>query len=335
MSHAPGTGMPLPSRPSPGVKQGIRTGCDRGIRRGLHGYWWIVKILVPVSLAVALLDWTGWLYALDPVFSPVMALMNLPPQAALPLLSALFGSFYAAVGMMVVIPFTGPQLTLMAVFISIAHMLIMEGLIQHKSGIHIALISAIRLLTAGVAVYLVSLFFPGTAAPVVMPESIGQHLPLAEALLGWTMSTLRLMLRILLIIVQVMMLLETLRELGLTDRIGTAFRPVMVLLGLSPNVASMWVTGAFFGIVYGAAVIVDEANSGRFAQDELQRLHISLGISHSMVEDPALFLALGVGLQWSVIPRLLASALVVHAYRLTQWLKARGKARAVPQGQPL
>jgi hypothetical protein len=335
MSHAPGTDATNSSHPSPGFKAGVRTGFDRGVRRGLHGFLWIVKILVPVSLAVALLDWTGWLYVLDPLFSPVMALMNLPPQAALPLLSALFTSFYAAVGMMVVIPFTNAQFILMAVFISIAHMIIVEGLIQHKAGIHIALISTIRLLTAGLAVYVVSQFFPGTETPVVMPESIGQHLPLADALLAWTLSTLRLLLKVMLIIIPVMIVLESMKELGLTDRIGAAFRPVMVLLGLSPNVATMWVTGAFFGIIYGSAVIVEEANSGRFSRDELERLHISLGISHSMVEDPALFLALGVGLQWSVIPRLLSSALVVQSYRLVQAVKARGKARTVPQEQGL
>ncbi len=335
MSHSPQPGPDTMHHEPRGLRDGVKLGVRRGVQRGFHGFLWIAKILVPVSLAVALLDWTGWLYALDPIFSPVMALINLPPQAALPLLSALFSSFYAAVGMMLVIPFTSAQFILMTIFISIAHMVVLEGLIQHKAGIHIAVITAIRLVAAGLAVYLVSQFFPDTATPVVMPVELGQRLLLSEALLEWTVTTLQMLLKIIVIIIPVMILLETMRELGLTDRIATAFRPFMVLLGLTPNVASMWVTGAFFGIVYGSAVIVDEANSGRFTPDELQRLHISLGISHSMVEDPALFLALGVGLQWSVIPRLLASALAVHTYRIILALRARAKERTVPQQQPL
>ncbi len=323
MSHPPGPGRAVTSSPTPGYKAGIRAGLRRGVHRGLHGFVWIIKILAPVSLAVALLDWTGWLYALDPLFSPVMALINLPPQAALPLLTALFSSFYAAVGMMLVIPFTHEQFILMTIFISIAHMIVIEGLIQHKAGMHIAAITAVRLLTAGVAVYLASLFFPGTATPVVMPDAIGQRIPLTDALIAWMLSTLDVMLKILCIIVPVMIVLETLKEVGLTDRIARAFRPFMVLLGLTPNVATMWVTGTFFGIVYGSAVIVEESTSGRFTEDELQRLHVSLGISHSMVEDPALFLALGVGLQWSVLPRLLASAIAVHTYRLARRLNPR------------
>jgi hypothetical protein len=333
MSYSPGTGTAPTSSPTPGRKAQIRQGVRQGIRRGIHGFLWIARILVPVSLAVALLDWTGWLYALDPVFSPVMALINLPPQAALPIISALFSSFYAAVAMMVVIPFTHAQFILVVIFISIAHMVVVEGLIQHKAGINGVAITAVRLFAAAVAVYIASQFLPGTEIPVVMPDSLGERPPLTGALLAWTMSTLRLMLKILVIIVSVMIVLETLRQLGLTDRIATIFRPFMVVLGLSPNVATMWVTGAFFGIIYGSAVIVEESVSGRFTRDELTRLHISLAMSHSMVEDPALFLALGIGLQWTVVPRLLAAALAVQFYRLFHAASTRFRPR--PQEQAL
>ncbi|TFH33968.1 MAG: iron transporter [Dehalococcoidia bacterium] len=329
MSHSPGPGTPPASSPPPGFKAGVKLGFRRGISRGIHGFLFIVKILVPVSLVFLLLDRTGWLYALDPLFSPAMALINLPPQAALPILTALFSSFYAAVGMMVVIPFTHAQFILMSIFISIAHMIVIEGLIQHRAGIHMAAIVSIRLVAAGLTVYVASLFFPGTEIPVVMPENLGLQLPLVDALLAWALSTLTLMLRIILIIVPVMIVLETLKELGLTDRIAGLFRPFMALLGLSPNVATMWVTGTFFGIVYGSAVIHDEATSGRFTGDELKRLHISLGLSHSMVEDPALFLALGIGMQWSVLPRLLSAAMAVHLYRLLHAVRTRR--RASPQ----
>lgn len=322
MSHTPEATTPsMP--PASRLKDSIRTGFQKGIRHGLHGFWWITRILVPVSLAVALLDWTGWLYALDPVFSPVMALINLPPQAALPIISALFSSFYAAVAMMVVIPFTDSQFILMALFISICHMIVVEGLIQHKAGINGVFITVVRLAAACLAVFIASQFLPGTEAPVVMPANLGGRIPLSAALLAWALSTIKLMLKILAIIVPVMIVLELLKELGYTNRIANVFRPFMLLLGLPPNVATMWVTGTFFGLIYGSAVIVEESTSGRFTEDELTRLHISLGISHSMVEDPALFLALGVGLQWTVLPRLLAAAFSVHLYRLSRAIGLR------------
>jgi len=307
---------------------GLKLGFLQGLHKGTHGFLWICRILVPVSFAVALLDWTGWLYALDPVFQPVMGLINLPPQAALPILLAIFSSFYAALGMIVVIPFSTEQIMLLAVFITIAHMLVVEGLIQHKSGISLVKIDAIRLVTAGLTVFVVSQFFPGTETPVVMPEALGAHATLLDALMGWTLSTLRLLLKILIIIMAVMIVLETLKVLGWNERIAAFFRPFMALIGLSPNVTTMWVAGAFFGLIYGSAVIMEEAASGRVAGDELERLHISLGINHSMVEDPALFLALGISVFWTLVPRFLAAAIAVHLYRLVGAARSRFGPRA-------
>jgi hypothetical protein len=316
MSLSPEWGPNPPLHPFPGLKAGVRLGFRRGLRSGIHGFLWSLKIIVPVSLAVALLDWTGWLYYLDPVFRPVMGLINLPPQAALPILTGLSTSFYAAVAMMVTIPFSHAQFVLMSIFVSIAHMVFVEGVIQHKAGIHMAAITGVRFVTACITVYVASLFFTGTEIPVVMPDSFGQHVSLGTALLAWLMSTGNLMLKLFAIIVSVMIVLEILKDLGYTERIAAAFRPFMALLGLTPNVSTMWVTGAFFGLVYGSAVIVEESVSGRFTEDELKRLHISLGVGHSLVEDPALFFALGVGLQWTLLPRVLSAAAAVHLYRL-------------------
>ncbi|MBN1856342.1 MAG: nucleoside recognition domain-containing protein [Dehalococcoidia bacterium] len=306
-----------------GYLPGLKAGFSQGIRKGLHGFLWVARILVPVSLAVAVLDWSGWLYALDPVFQPVMGLMNLPPQAALPILTSIFSSFYAALAIIVVIPFSHEQMILLAIFVMICHMLIVEGLIQHKSGISVLKIDLIRLVTAGITVYVVSLFLPGTETPVVMPDALGARAPLSDMLLAWTLSTATLMLKILAIIMAVMVVLETLKALGWNDRIATFFRPFMALFGLSANVAPIWVAGTFFGLIYGSAVIMEEAASGKYSKDELERLHISLGIQHSVVEDPALFLALGISLFWTIVPRFFAAALAVNLYRLTRVIEIR------------
>lgn len=307
----------------------LKTGVVRGIGKGVHGFLWIAKILLPVSLVVALLDWTGWLYALDPVFRPVMGLINLPPQAALPVLTALLSSFYAAFAMMLVIPFTAPQLIMLAIFITIAHMFIIEGTIQHKAGISGPAIVTLRLVTACLTVIVVSWFLDDTSAPVVMPHSVTTRAAIDAVLSAWALSTLKLLLKMLLIMVPVMALLELMKTFGWTERVAHVFRPLMTVLGLSPNVAAMWVAGTFFGIIYGSALIVEESTSGRYTPDELKRLHIALGLNHSIVEDPALFLAAGIGLFWTVVPRFVASIAAVHLYRLCCRLRHRLRAPGV------
>ncbi len=317
----------------------LKKGLARGTGRGLHGFLWIAKILVPVSLAVALLEWTGWLYLLDPAFRPVMGLINLPPQAALPVLTALLSSFYAAFAMMLVIPFTTAQLILLAIFISIAHMFFIEGTIQHKAGINGPAMVTVRLVTACVTVIVVSWFFEGTSTPVVMPQGITARASVEAVLWTWAVSTLKLLLKMLLIMVPAMAVLELMKVFNWTERVARVFRPLMALLGLSPNVAALWVAGTFFGIIYGSALIVEESTSGRYTPDELKRLHISLGLNHSIVEDPAMFLAAGIGLFWTIVPRFLATIAAVHLYRLyhalqpalRRRLRTAGHARPEPR----
>ncbi len=54
-----------------------------GFKKGLLGFLWIMKIILPVSLLIALVQWTGWLSYLEFILKPLMALINLPPEALL------------------------------------------------------------------------------------------------------------------------------------------------------------------------------------------------------------------------------------------------------------
>jgi len=95
----------------------------------------------------------------------------------------------------------------------------------------------------------------------------------------------------------------------------------MKILGLSDRTAMMWVTAVVFGLVYGGAVITEEAKKEALTKEDLEYLHISIGINHSMVEDPALFLALGLNAFWLWIPRFVAAAIAVHACRAIKSVK--------------
>ena len=83
--------------------------------------------------------------------------------------------------------------------------------------------------------------------------------------------------------------------------------PVLKVLGLGKETGFLWLTAVIFGLTYGAAVIVEEVKEGNLSKDELERLHLSIGINHSMIEDPVLFLSLGLGIFWMCVPRLAAA----------------------------
>ena len=75
-------------------------------------------------------------------------------------------------------------------------------------------------------------------------------------------------------------------------------------------------TGAVFGIVYGGAVIIEEAKEHHIQKSELMKLHLSMGVNHSLIEDPILFLSLGLNPFWLWVPRIIAAILFVHLFNL-------------------
>jgi len=307
----------------PRLKAGVRT----GTRKGWSSFVWICKIIVPVSFVAAVIQWTGWLNQLDFLVHPLMNLINLPAAAALPIIIAMTVSFYAAIAIMVVLPFTIGQMTLIALFITIAHMLIVEGAVQHKSGLNFIKATLFRIGAATLAVFVVSQFFTGTEQSIGSAADIAARAPFTDVLSVWAIDTLKLLGRILLIIMLVMMLLYSLESLGWIRYLVKFFRPLMKVLGLSDQAVTMWITGAGFGLLYGSAVIIEEAKKEALTKKELEHLHISIGINHSMVEEPVLFLALGVNPLWLLIPRFIIAAIAVHAYTAVQYLMNRLSAK--------
>ncbi len=296
-----------------------------GMGKGWSGFWWMLRILVPVSLATMLLHHSGLLSRLDPLLAPLTTLLHLPPAAALPLLVGMLTGIYGGIAAMVALPFSSTEMTLIAVFLLISHNLIQEGIIQGKSGLHPLKATLIRLSASVVTVLMVAPFLPTASGAFSNSGTIATvHQSLLQALQAWGVATFWLTLKILVIILALMIMLEILKQLNLVPFLVGLLWPLMRLMGLERNVGLLWLTAVIFGVAYGAAVIVEEAREGRFSRRELERLHVSIGINHSMVEDPALFLSLGLGAFWLWLPRLLTA--VAAVYLLDLWHLLRRKA---------
>ncbi len=297
----------------------VKEGLVSGTRKGWAGFIWMMKILVPISLFTTLLEWSGGIGYLDFLVRPVMKLLFLPPMAALPLLIGALTGVYGGIAAMVVLPFTLEQMTLMAIFILIFHNVVQETIIQGKSGIHPLKALLFRLIPAVITVVLTAQFLDTGKGEVINREAMAASAQTFAAMLetwGWTM--LALAGKILLIIMSLLITMELLGTFGLIDRIVRLFKPLFHLFGLSPTAGLIWFTAVIFGLAYGAAVIVEEAQKGHLTREELERLHLSIGINHSLVEDPTLFLALGLGAFWLWLPRLLAAIIAVHLFWLYQ-----------------
>jgi spore maturation protein SpmB len=282
----------------------------------------MMKIIVPISLFTAILGWSGLLAHLDFLLKPLMGFFGLPPLAALPLLIGMLSSVYGGIAAMAVLPFTSAQMTLMAVFILMAHALIQEGIIQGRSGIHPLKATLIRIAAASVTILLMAPFVGSTAEmPAAASISLATAPAFQEMLAHWAVTTFQLALKMFFIITALLTLLEVLKSMGWVDQVVRALSPLLVVMGLDRRVGFLWMTAVIFGLSYGGAIIVEEAKSGHLSPDELEILHLSIGMNHSMVEDPPLFLPLGIHPFWLYIPRLVMAILTVRLLRL--WTRRR------------
>jgi Fe2+ transport system protein B len=302
----------------------IKEGLQSGLSKGLNGFVWIMKILIPVSLLTALLAWTGWLSRLDFLLQPMMSILSLPAMATLPLLIGMLTGIYGGIAAMSVLPFSQDQMTLMAIFLLIAHNLIQEGVIQAKSGIHPFKATVFRLAAATFTVIAVAPFLNVTvAASVKAGASLEMTQPLIEALQEWGLTTLSLSVKIFVIIMCILTLLEILKTFDLISPMVKALRPLLKIMGLKEKVGFLWLTAVIFGVAYGGAVIVEEVKAGHLSREELEELHLSIGINHALVEDPSLFLSLGLSPFWLWVPRVIIAILAERVLTLWRVLKRR------------
>jgi hypothetical protein len=297
----------------------LKKGTLAGLKKGWNGFLWMMKIIIPISLMTSILDWSGLMHRLDFLLKPLMGLFSLPPAAALPLVIGMLSSVYGGLAAMVAIPFSTPQMTLMAVFILMAHALIQEGIIQGKSGIHPLKATLVRI---GAALVTLLLMVPWVGSSTVMPATAEGALSASPAFLEmirhWAWTTFRLTAKIFVIIMVLLTLLELLKAFSWIHPFVRALGPFLRIMGLDQKVGFLWMTAVIFGLSYGGAIIVEEAKSGHLSQDDLEILHLSIGMNHSMVEDPPLFLPMGIHPFWLYVPRLVMAIVTVRLLRLWQ-----------------
>jgi hypothetical protein len=316
---------PLPFLPR------IKTGIKAGLKKGINCFFWLLKILIPISFVTTLLLYFGIIYKLDFLFSPLMDLLMLPASAVVPIIVGLFTGIYGAVAAMAVLPLTTSQMALIAIFLLISHGIVLESIVQGQSGINPFFAGFFRIAVSFIVTFICS---------KIMGEELLQSTSIALQTLAqsdqtfflmiqvWLWDVFKLCLQIFCIIIPLMMLLELAKEFNTIYYITKVLSPVLFLLGLNKKTGVLWLTAVTFGLAYGSAVLVEETKAKSFSKIDITPLHLSIGINHAMIEDPALFLTLGIPPVWLWIPRLVAAIVATYLFHILNFLRGLNAKRA-------
>ena len=294
----------------------LATGVIRGARSGLHATLWMLKILLPISFATMAAVHFGVIEQLDFLLHPLMQLIGFPTQAALPLIIGMLTNIYAAIAAMVSLDLGPNTMTLMAIFLLISHNLVQESAVQGASGMSPIGITLIRLVASIVTVVVAACFLPPEFRAVAA-ENATRTLPtFGESAFLWLKDTAALSAKMFAIILVLMILMETMKEFDVIRYLVQLLSPLLKLMRLDRTVGFLWLTAVVFGLSYGAAIILEEYKNAEIDASDLRKLHVSIAINHSMVEDPALFLPLGLPAFWLWVPRVIMAICSVQLVAL-------------------
>lgn len=277
---------------------------------------WILKITIPISLVVTLLSYFGVLGVVSEYLSPAFRLIGLRGEASLVFITGAFLNIYSAIAVITQLPLNPREITILAVMSLIAHNLIVETSVQRKTGSKGWHIVTLRLGCAFLSAVILNLLLPNSMTGLHLVAEAVQNKPFAELITGWAMASLRLSVKIVILLSLLMVAQKVLQEFGVFGYLSAVFRPFLKVMGLPESTSFLWIVANFLGLLYGSAVMIDEVQSNRLSRRDADLLNYHIAISHSNLEDMLLFAAIGVSVAWMLIPRLLLSIAAVWARKL-------------------
>ena len=297
--------------------------CARsGAKAGLRTSVWLAMIMVPVSLAVTLLHWSGALGYVAKWLTPLFDLLGLPAETILACLVAGSLSIYSGIAALGSIPLTDRQVTIVAMIMLISHNILVESAVQHKAGTNVFRIAMLRIAYSLAAAFLLNCILPpGDPTPHTRGGVVNQAF--WPMMLAWAGDIAKLMAQVMMYVTSLTVLQRILKEFRLIDKLAWLLTPLLWLLGLPRRMAFLWIVANTLGLAYGAGVILEEVRTGALNKEDAQILNRSVGICHSLLEDTLLFMAIGAWAFWITVPRLALAALAVWTYRAGRFIVRR------------
>ena len=285
---------------------------------------WLIKITVGVSFAILFLKYFDILPWISRFLSPVFHHLGLPGEAALPYVTGYFVNVYAAISVAVAFDFDVRTLTILSVMILCSHNMVTETAVQKKTGTSAVRIVLVRTLSAFILAFLLNLILPGSITQAAAAAVEGNH-DFMAMFREWAVSTGWVVVKMTVLIFSLAILQKLLSEFGVIRWISKFLKPVLAFFGLPARTSFLWIVANILGLAYGAAVMLEETESGHVNRRDIDLLNVHIAISHSNLEDLILLSSLGGVWYILLITRWVGSFVLVWSLRFEYFVKDRLK----------
>jgi len=282
-------------------------------KTALRSSWTILKLIVPIYILADVLFYYNILSHITFIFKPLVSLLGLPQEAALSIVSGLFLNLYAAIAFAAPLGLTAKSWTVLAVFLGVAHALLVETEIMKRLGIarlySIALRLSIGLLIGLLVASFPESWFSQAQVKASLPESI--HYDTIIALLKNSIyEALSLSIKIIALVTTLIFFLDGVKSLPWLQKHSQKINSSFSIL-----------VGVILGITYGAGILISEYEKGILKKEEILFIGTYLMICHAMIEDTLLFVIFGAN-PWIIIGLRLTFATLI-SYFVVMYLKKK------------
>ena len=285
----------------------------------------LFKIMVPVIIAVKILQELGLIQYLAWPLEPIMRLVGLPAEMGLVWASALINNIYT--GMIVLVslagdtPITVAQATVIGVLMLVGHGLPVESAIADRSGARFCFQCLNRMLGAFILAWLLHTIYSATGT-LTQPATLlfqTDQAASGASLTAWALDQTLNLLSIMGIILALLTMMRLLQAIGAIDLMNRVLRPLLRLIGIGPKASAITVIGLTMGLSYGGGLIISEARNGSLDKEDIFYSLTFMGLCHSLIEDTLLIMLIGghlSGIFWGrLIFAVLAMAAIVQVVR--------------------
>lgn len=283
---------------------------------------WLIRITTIVTLGVLFLEYFNILPWISKALNPIFNLIGLPGEAALAYVSGYFVNVYSAIAVISTLNLDIRSITILAVMILCSHNMITETAVLKKTGSSAIRMVVIRTAAAFILGFTLNLIMPEVQQGLKI-EIIEANLSLVQMLKEWFFDTLYLIVLMSTLIFALSIIQRLLTEFGVIKWLSKIFSPVLAFFGLPPKTSFLWIVANTLGLAYGAAVMIDEAESGNVTKKEIDLLNHHIAISHSNLEDVLLLASVGAIIWWLLVARWVFAFVLVWELRLEIVIKKK------------
>lgn len=285
----------------------------QGLLIGFKTTWALGKIIFPITIIVTLLQYTPILPWVVTAIEPFMGWLGLSGDAAIPLVLANFLNLYAGIGAILTMDLTVKEVFILAVMMSFSHNLIIESTVATRVGVKLWVVASVRIFLAIVSAVFINIIWNGgqeLAQYGLISNQTEEVIGIGPILLQAVEKAFLGIFQLALIVIPLMVFIQVMKDLKWLNYFSKGMAPITRALGMKENTSTTLAAGIFFGLAYGAGVMIQAVKEDGVSKKDLNLAFIFLVACHAVVEDTLIFVPLGIPVWPLLVIRLVVAILL-------------------------